>query len=131
MKTLCKVLALVLVFAFTFALASCGTTHYSEEFVQEGLDDIVRKIKNHNHIHTARLLPGMTEDEFAPVEQAIHKAIHDGDYTITYKDVTDYTDDDDNHVYFVTYVIASGSNSVTVEVMYVDTHDTLYRIELK
>lgn len=130
MKTLFKVLALVLVATLAFSMISCGETHFSEEYVLEETDDIVRKIKNHSFVHVARDLPGMTEEEFAPVENAIHVAIHDGDYTITHNSTESFTDDDENLVYKVRYTITSGANSVKVEVTYVDTHDALYRIDL-
>ena len=130
MKTLFKVLALVLVATLAFSMISCGETHFSEEYVLEETDDIVRKIKNHSFVHVARDLPGMTEEEFAPVENAIHVAIHDGDYTITHNSTESFTDDDENLVYKVIYTITSGANSVKVEVTYVDTHDALYRIDL-
>ncbi|MBQ8344306.1 MAG: hypothetical protein IJY41_03890 [Clostridia bacterium] len=130
MKTLFKVLALVLVATLAFSMISCGETHFSEEYVLEETDDIVRKIKNHSFVHVARDLPGMTDEEFAPVENAIHVAIHDGDYTIIHNSTESFTDDDENLVYKVIYTITSGANSVKVEVTYVDTHDALYRIDL-
>ncbi len=130
MKTLFKVLAVVLVATLAFSMISCGETHFSEEYVLEETDDIVRKIKNHSFVHVARDLPGMTDEEFAPVENAIHVAIHDGDYTITHNSTESFTDDDENLVYKVRYTITSGVNSVKVEVTYVDTHDALYRIDL-
>ena len=130
MKTFFKVLALVLVATLAFSMISCGETHFSEEYVLEETDDIVRKIKNHSFVHVARDLPGMTEEEFAPVENAIHVAIHDGDYTITHNSTESSTDDDNNLVYTVRYTITSGTNSVVIDVTYVDTHNTLYRIDL-
>lgn len=130
MKTLFKVLALVLVATLAFSMISCGETHFSEEYVLEETDDIVRKIKNHSFVHVARDLPGMTEEEFDPVESAIHVAIHDGDYTITHNSTESSTDDDNNLVYIVRYTITSGTNSVVIDVTYVDTHNTLYRIDL-
>ena len=130
MKTFFKVLALVLVATLAFSMISCGETHFSEEYVLEETDDIVRKIKNHSFVHVARDLPGMTDEEFAPVENAIHVAIHDGDYSIAHNGTESFTDDDENLVYKVRYTITSGANSVKVEVTYVDTHDALYRIDL-
>ena len=132
MKTLFKVLALVLVATLAFSFVACKkeATHFSEEFVLEETDDILRKIKNHSFIHVSRDLPGMSDEEFDSVENAIHVAIHDGDYTITHNSTESFTDDDENLVYKVRYTITSGANSVQVEVTYVDTHDALYRIDL-
>lgn len=130
MKTICKVLALILIAVLAFSMISCGETHFSEEFVLEEFDDIVRKIKDHKHVHAALVVPGMTEEEFDSVEHVIHVAIHDGDYTIVHNGTEDFIDDDNMHVYLVRYSVKSGENVVDVVVTYCDGHDTLYCIEL-
>lgn len=132
MKILCKVLALIFVCALVFSLVACDnkTYQYSEEFVLEEFTNIVTKIENHRHIHTEDVLPGMTEEEFAPVEQAIHVAIHDGgEYTIFNNGVEDYIDDDGNHIYVTEYALTCGPNVVNVIVVYCDGHKTIYRID--
>ena len=131
MKIFFKALALVLVAILAFSMVSCEKQFYSEEFVLEEFKNIVTKIQNHKHIHTEDVLPGMTEEEFAPVEEAIHAAIHDGgEYTIFNNGVEDYIDDDGNHVYVTEYALTCGENVVNVLVTYCDGHKTLYRIDL-
>ena len=135
MKVLCKALALILIATLALSLAACkDVQHFSEEFVLEELDDVVRRIKDHKHIHTYDMIPGMTETEFAPVEKAIHNVFHEtGEYTITHVKTENFTDDDENNVYVVEYKISEKSDSslfVYVSVTYVDTHDTLYRVDL-
>lgn len=130
MKIFFKALALVLVAILAFSMVSCEKQFYSEEFVLEEFKNIVTKIENHRHIHTEDVLPGMTEEEFAPVEQAIHVAIHDGDYTISNNGTEDFIDDDGNHVYITEYAITCGPNVVNVVVTYCDGHKTIYRIDL-
>ena len=133
MKTLFKVFAFVLVCALVLSFVACGskTYQYSDEFVLDKLDSIVRKINNHSHVHTEDILPGMTEEEFASVEEAIHLAIHDGgDYTLFNNGYEYFIDDDGNHVYVIDFAITCGENVVNVLVTYCDGHKTLYRIDL-
>jgi hypothetical protein len=117
MKILCKVLALIFVCALVFSLVACDnkTYQYSEGFVLEEFTDIVKRIEDHRHIHTEDVLPGMTEEEFAPVEQAIHVAIHDGGYTISNNGTEDFIDDDGNHVYITGSIsFTASSSAITV-----------------
>jgi hypothetical protein len=116
-----------------FSLAACGneTYQYSDEFVLEKLDAIVKKIQNHSHVHTEDVLPGMTEEEFEAVGEAIHVAIHDGgDYMISNNGKEYFIDDDGNHIYMIDFAIACGPNVVNVMVTYCDGQKTLYRIDL-
>jgi uncharacterized lipoprotein YehR (DUF1307 family) len=133
MKILCKVLALIFVCALVFSLVACDnkTYQYSEEFVLEEFTNIVTKIENHSHVHTEDVLPGMTEEEFEAVGEAIHVAIHDGgDYMISNNGKEYFIDDDGNHIYMIDFAIACGPNVVNVMVTYCDGQKTLYRIDL-
>ena len=134
MKRISKILALVLVLVIALSVISCGgKREFSEEFVLDKFDDIVRKISKHSSVYVTLYLRGMTAEEYAEVEQEIHHTIGEKAYKIEHLKTEKLNGfDDPADIYKVDYRVetTNGFHSIDIRVTYVNGEDYLYSIEV-
>jgi len=138
MKKFARVLFILIMLVITVTSVGCGDdeiiTFDGSDTATEMLQSIVNVIQRGDHVHTTALIPGMTEDEFKPVEEAISAVVKGTDpHTIKLNLLNSECKHDlDNNPYFYgVYEIKSGDKSVEVTVVYPMDDTSIYKLELK
>ncbi len=139
MKKFASVLLLLIMLVITLTAVGCGgedklVTFDGSATATEMLQSIVNVIQRGDHVHTPALVPGMDDESFKPVEEAISAVVKGADpktIEITLVESECKHDIDNNPYFYGTFNIKCASKSVDVIVVYPKDDTSIYTMKLK